>query len=119
MSNWQPIDTAPKDGTPVLLWVGGLWTTGRWSGWNWEVLETGIGYESDPVLADDPTHWQPLPLGPNGEVPTPPQPIKPAEPWPAMDEIMAKTFALHRDKMLKDLSAANALLQRLMEEEKP
>lgn len=119
MSDWQPIETAPKDGTPVLLWVGSLWTTGRWSGWNWEVLETGIGYESDPVLPDDPTHWQPLPLGPNGEIAAAPPPPEPLKPWPEMDALMSATLRARSKKLAEDISRNNALLRRLSEEKKP
>lgn len=50
---WMPIESAPKDGTDVLLWCGwamtGLWHKGEW-------------YTADSV---DPiymvTHWMPLP----------------------------------------------------------
>jgi Lar family restriction alleviation protein len=71
-SGWQPISTAPRDGTEVLLWFSGPETAtphgrkiGRWSGrvhgfpWN-------CGASSFP--ADAPTHWQPLPPAPE---PTP------------------------------------------------
>lgn len=71
--NWQPIETAPKDGTRVLLAVG---------------TYTGIGYFIDSVTFEyghekrrtqewawsgysflsgerpQPTHWMPLPLAP-------------------------------------------------------
>lgn len=69
MSEWRPIETAPKDGTPVLLWVGvGMsepWAqTARWvnepeSGWSgW--VDTYEGFD----LAE-PTHWMPLPAPPS------------------------------------------------------
>jgi hypothetical protein len=77
--DWQPIASAPKDGTFVLL--GGGRTSGddleeggpavrvvrwlergdvSWPGWYIAVLEGGfncVGYW-------DPTHWAPIPKGP-------------------------------------------------------
>lgn len=76
MSEWQPIETAPKDGTMVVLH------------WDWEPL-TVVGYfgastnqppGDDPEREtwrvhwdeatldggfDEPTHWMPLPSPPN------------------------------------------------------
>lgn len=58
---WHPIETAPKDGSWVLLWWP-HWdhkpTTGYWNVFMWY---------SDRALSDDgigPTHWQPLPPRP-------------------------------------------------------
>jgi len=73
MSEWQSIETAPKDGSAVLLWCGeGLLfepfqCVGRfrreetWTGWV-DVYE-GVDLTT-------PTHWMPLPAPPpptNGE----------------------------------------------------
>ncbi len=68
--DWQPIETAPKDGTPMLLWgiddcnQGpkvwlGCWSTGCWYGPAW------VGYEhrSDTEYLK-PTHWMKLPEPP-------------------------------------------------------
>lgn len=78
MNKWQPIETAPKDGTPVLLcggltsedfycrdgneryqdrqvvamFIDGQWAICYWDG-NWR-----DGY-------DNPTHWMPLPEHPS------------------------------------------------------
>jgi hypothetical protein len=72
--DWQPIETAPLDGTRILAWFGpsdGVHAV------TWEESVTGItswcvdddkhgpyplrGY-SDPF----PTHWMPLPAPPSG-----------------------------------------------------
>lgn len=73
---WQTIETAPKDGTPVLLWVPefnapiqGEWCSSddgfvdasHWVDvWNNDAIETKDG----PV---NPTHWQPRPPAPKPE----------------------------------------------------
>lgn len=74
--NWQPIDTAPKDGTPVLLFGTRdkgrsgepAWLTARWckvwdgeEDWHW--LE-GADREDDSRILFEPTHWMPLPSAP-------------------------------------------------------
>jgi hypothetical protein len=52
---WQPIETAPKDGTRILLWCGSKAHTfvGQWSRGSW----VGAKYHT-------PTHWIPLPAPP-------------------------------------------------------
>ena len=59
---WQSIETAPKDGTPVLLWPGqDTWlgmpaaVTGWWSRHLDWVCNAGMMW---------PTHWRPLPAPP-------------------------------------------------------
>lgn len=76
-SGCQPIETAPKDGKSILLWIGhpnarfsadpiqdgwAGWCRGRWSDFN------GGGWTWDGFVGT-PTHWQPLPPPP-GEEPT-------------------------------------------------
>jgi len=62
---WQPIDTAPKDGTRVLLYdpyngVGdGYYCNIRW--WHYECGDDWYSEEWNP------THWMPLPTTPKGE----------------------------------------------------
>lgn len=60
MSNWQPIETAPRDdyrGVLLALRNGRL-IVGYWDGVDgeWRSEETHRGID-DP----EPTHWQPLP----------------------------------------------------------
>lgn len=61
--SWQPIDTAPKDGTPILCYrpeVGFSPETGI------DVLWWDMGawmYNAEPVISQ-PTHWMPLPAAP-------------------------------------------------------
>ena len=58
---WQPIKTAPKDGTRIRLFCP---DNGQWESW-WvedgeEWFADGQGFELVPY----PTHWQPLPAPP-------------------------------------------------------
>lgn len=67
--NWQPIETAPKDGTRILLgrgdrvWLDEWWKGIGISGWAslvaWE--QAGGSYSLPP------THWMPLPDPPSTE----------------------------------------------------
>ena len=72
-AQWQPIETAPKDGTAVLLWLGAPWSEVRQMWWYdpWDVwLAAG---EDEPDAGDErfgcgsaiPTHWMPLPAPPS------------------------------------------------------
>lgn len=59
---WQPIETAPKDGTNILVHSPEGEQVAWWSeGWN-KFLTTGGGDD----LWDEPTNWMPLPLPPHG-----------------------------------------------------
>lgn len=57
-ARWQPIETAPKDGTRLLLanttgkLADGVWST-RYEVWSW------------PYMMTEPTHWMPLPAKPD------------------------------------------------------
>lgn len=69
MADWQSIETAPKDGSTILLWnevnvtVGG-WITDMDHGAEWE----GQLHMADWWMLDSsdggPTHWMPFPAGP-------------------------------------------------------
>lgn len=57
MAHWQPINTAPRDGSEFLAWIP--------SGYHdvvfWHVLADHWTTGEDRVY---PTHWMPLPRGP-------------------------------------------------------
>lgn len=58
--DWQPIETAPKDGTRVLVWHP-YWnaaSTAQWYGTDWRIV-----YDLKPFVSQ-PTHWRPLPAPP-------------------------------------------------------
>ena len=69
MSNWQPIETAPRDGTEVDIWVreylgwgkvsdkGHRITNVRW-------MECNKRWDNN-LATDIPTHWMPIPEGPS------------------------------------------------------
>lgn len=64
MSEWQPIETAPKDGSELLLYHR-AWGTlrGKWRDTGLEFGEQWTGVYMMPGLTakDQPTHWMPLP----------------------------------------------------------
>jgi hypothetical protein len=86
--NWQPIDTAPKDGTSVLIFIpdtkyGGKYdsvTISRWyvhymngqpnprrkPEWEQKDMYAGMGSYQGPIY---PTHWMPLPTPPTSPPP--------------------------------------------------
>lgn len=68
MSEWQPIETAPRDGTPVLLTNGDTMEVGGWQeGWRGKPGTFWCqGCDEYPVCINA-THWMPLP---------PPPPLK-------------------------------------------
>jgi hypothetical protein len=53
--DWQPIETAPRDGTSVLaVWAYGAHEVVRWCGW----------WDANGFTRPEPTHWLPLPPPP-------------------------------------------------------
>ena len=69
MSEWQPIETAPKDGTLVDLWIqwrdGGPWREAdcTWVHGAWWTAGREAPAEGETYKA---THWMPIPDGPTG-----------------------------------------------------
>lgn len=61
MSEWQPIETAPKDGQVIDLWRGGK----RIVEYKWVQLTPDNGffepYGAGICVVRDATHWMPLP----------------------------------------------------------
>ena len=81
-NGWLPIESAPRDGTRVVLWSAKYGTEVGWfaewddftigkqetSGWamNWN---SEFGHPDEEVIS--PTHWQPLPEPPVSECAAP------------------------------------------------
>lgn len=61
-TNWKPIETAPKDGTFVLLWEkhAGLFVGNFRPGWASWLSMPG-------AYCRQPTHWHPLPAAPEAK----------------------------------------------------
>ena len=70
---WRPIDTAPKDGTPIILY-------GRHTKTRWPIVAVGYFDRRDEyghfgswcLLVDafiEPTHWLPIPSPPQETAP--------------------------------------------------
>ena len=75
MSEWQPIETAPKDGTEFQAWVvlkdrtaGGFWEPKcRFNEHGAFEIFGRVDYDEDGwdcFLHLEPTHWMPLPEPP-------------------------------------------------------
>ncbi len=73
MSEWQPIETAPKD-LRVLVFVpdtygnptiSGVFTAQWLDGYGWESGYVGCMDEAAGLTA--PTHWMPLPIAPSSD----------------------------------------------------
>jgi hypothetical protein len=76
--DWQPIETAPKDGTAVLLYANRFgWADGyaivcasyhvnQWRIYGAAGGHPRVGKKNETQWLDEvqPTHWQPLPLPP-------------------------------------------------------
>lgn len=61
-AEWRDIATAPRDGTPVLVWVRNhadiaIWKHNILDGWLWNLRREG--FFSDR-WSEQPTHWRPI-----------------------------------------------------------
>ena len=68
-SGWRPIETAPKDETPVDLWRS-QWNERAVNMRRVELSPENVFYEavkSGPSCVRDATHWMPLPAPPTTE----------------------------------------------------
>lgn len=76
-SGWQPIETAPKDGTEIIITNGCDTCTGKYhksvvqnytpffaQSVNGELRNEGFDYRIEPVYFYKPAYWQPLPEPP-------------------------------------------------------
>lgn len=73
MSEWKPIESAPKDGTVIDVWGHGRrFANVRWTHWlepEWQIWEIEHTYAADGSAHWDhphitPTHWMPQPPPP-------------------------------------------------------
>ena len=72
-AGWRPIETAPKDGTLLLLWeeydtepfVGSYGLDGVWYASTTYYNTDGDACVVDTVCSDAVTHWMPLPPPPD------------------------------------------------------
>ena len=54
---WSPIETAPKDGTEILIFGEGEFAVAAWNGSEWrDIGDIGWG----GMDGASPTHWKPL-----------------------------------------------------------
>jgi hypothetical protein len=63
-NQWSPIETAPKDGTEILIFGEGEFAVAAWNGSEWrDIGDIGWG----GMDGASPTHWKPL-VPPNADV---------------------------------------------------
>lgn len=64
---WQPLETAPKDGTDIILRNGELCAVGHYD-YGWYPSNITTSYDMARALLDfTPTHWMPPPSPPSEE----------------------------------------------------
>ena len=59
---WQPVESAPKDGTRILVYnvVAGIYSTAPYENGNSIIYPLHGWSHHDSVHFPEPTHWQPL-----------------------------------------------------------
>lgn len=69
--NWQSIESAPRDGTSILAFDGGIdiwrWRENPRVGRSW--FTNTDEWDDYELETSQPTYWQPLPLPPSDEIP--------------------------------------------------
>ena len=68
MSDWRPMETAPKDGTPVLIYFPRIGSQRRGQAVAYYHRVSGSWVTHPGMYNRSPTHWMPLPDPPD---PTP------------------------------------------------
>lgn len=70
MMEWQPIETAPKDGTEIIVYTATKRITTAWFCEETKLWPHDEVYSEDgePCNVGWPTHWMPLPEPPKEEV---------------------------------------------------
>lgn len=61
-TTWRTMDSAPKDGTEVLVFDDGATIVSLWMD---ESPSHGSGWWDNGIMDPAPTHWMPLPLPPS------------------------------------------------------
>lgn len=74
MSDWRSIETAPRDGTPILVarhmrefgWIRGWaqWQSLEFAGYDGGWVSYGMFEPFGNLGLAEPTHWQPIPEPP-------------------------------------------------------
>ena len=69
---WQPIETAPRDGTAICMYIPERSDQFQCGFWIWETDENddpkiGVWWSGDGRNDAQPTHWMPLPLPPEAK----------------------------------------------------
>ena len=70
MSVWQPIETAPKDGTPILIYEPPYFDATPHATYvcSWDTYkEAWVEHSGECYAQYEPTHWMPLPEPPTQE----------------------------------------------------
>ena len=70
--SWQPIKSAPRDGTPILVfvpptydWDKGYCAVAEWDDGDWAAAECRGAEVFGWITPTGPTHWMPLPSPPD------------------------------------------------------
>ncbi|MFV1737365.1 hypothetical protein VWX99_20035, partial [Phaeobacter sp. JH18-27] len=69
LPTWQPIESAPKDGTWFLGFEPRKYIEDQIRVWRWVETNSFTGFEDAADTSDfydQPTHWRPRPLAPKG-----------------------------------------------------